>query len=105
MTEYHDDGTVILRIKEASLNESGEYRCDARNEFGAAWTEAPISVASEGELPQEGEAPDFVEPIRPVTVLKNFLTPSYFDHRRFTLTAYRLKPLNSIMCHSMEVTL
>uniref|UniRef100_A0A9J2P3W7 Immunoglobulin I-set domain protein n=1 Tax=Ascaris lumbricoides TaxID=6252 RepID=A0A9J2P3W7_ASCLU len=70
VTEYHDDGTVILRIKEASLNESGEYRCDARNEFGAAWTEAPISVASEGELPQEGEAPDFVEPIRPVTVVE-----------------------------------
>ncbi|VDM36482.1 unnamed protein product [Toxocara canis] len=68
--EYHDDGTVILRIKEASLNESGEYRCDASNEFGAAWTEAPINVAAETAVPQEGEAPDFLEPIRPVTVLQ-----------------------------------
>lgn len=36
---------------------------------GAAWTEGPIVVATEGQLLVDGEAPDFLEPVRPVTVL------------------------------------
>uniref|UniRef100_A0A914KKC3 Ig-like domain-containing protein n=1 Tax=Meloidogyne incognita TaxID=6306 RepID=A0A914KKC3_MELIC len=66
--EYHDDGTIILTIKNAEMEDTGEYRCDAENEYGTAWTEGPIIVAAEGSLPIDGEAPDFTEPIRPITV-------------------------------------
>ncbi|MFH4975264.1 hypothetical protein AB6A40_001973 [Gnathostoma spinigerum] len=66
--EYLEDGTATLTIKNAKVSESGEYRCDATNSLGSAWTVAPLCVATEGALPTEGEAPDFVEPIRPVTV-------------------------------------
>jgi len=37
--EYHDDGTIILTIKNAEMEDTGEYRCDAENEYGTAWTE------------------------------------------------------------------
>ena len=66
--EYHEDGTIILTLKDAEMEDTGEYRCDAENEYGTAWTEGPIIVAAEGGLPTEGEAPDFVEPVRPITV-------------------------------------
>jgi titin len=66
--EYHDDGTIILTLKNAEMDDTGEYRCDAENEYGTAWTEGPIIVAAEGSLPTEGEAPDFVEPVRPITI-------------------------------------
>ncbi|KAI1702784.1 immunoglobulin domain-containing protein [Ditylenchus destructor] len=49
--EYHDDGVVVLTVKNAQLDDSGEYRCEAENEYGSAWTEGPII------------------PVRPVTVL------------------------------------
>nr|CRZ24661.1 BMA-UNC-89, isoform b [Brugia malayi] len=68
ITEYHEDGTIILKIKNARKEDSGEYRCDAVNTFGAAWTAGPVRVATESELQREGEAPDFIEPIKPVTV-------------------------------------
>uniref|UniRef100_A0A915E311 Ig-like domain-containing protein n=1 Tax=Ditylenchus dipsaci TaxID=166011 RepID=A0A915E311_9BILA len=72
--EYHDDGVVILTIQNAELEDSGNtaqhFRCEAENEYGSAWTEGPIIVATEGTLPIDGEAPDFLEPVRPVTVLE-----------------------------------
>ena len=37
--EYHDDGTIILILKNAEMEDTGEYRCDAENEYGTAWTE------------------------------------------------------------------
>ncbi|KIH51415.1 hypothetical protein ANCDUO_18499 [Ancylostoma duodenale] len=43
-------------------------RCMAENELGSAWTEGPIIIAAFGAAPQEGEAPDFVMPVRPVVV-------------------------------------
>uniref|UniRef100_A0A914I5C8 Muscle M-line assembly protein unc-89 n=1 Tax=Globodera rostochiensis TaxID=31243 RepID=A0A914I5C8_GLORO len=67
-TEYHEDGTIILTLTNADMDDTGEYRCDAENDFGTAWTEGPIIVAAEGSLPTEGEAPDFIEPVRPITV-------------------------------------
>ncbi|KAL3121108.1 hypothetical protein niasHT_005368 [Heterodera trifolii] len=67
-TEYHEDGTIILTLTNADMDDTGEYRCDAENDYGTAWTEGPIIVAAEGSLPTEGEAPDFIEPVRPITV-------------------------------------
>lgn len=69
-TQYLDDGTIILSIKQATMEDSGEYRCEAVNEFGSAWTEAPVIVVKEGTMPTTGEAPDFLEPVRPVTVVQ-----------------------------------
>uniref|UniRef100_A0A183CWJ3 Muscle M-line assembly protein unc-89 n=1 Tax=Gongylonema pulchrum TaxID=637853 RepID=A0A183CWJ3_9BILA len=66
--EFCDDGTIVLTVKDARKEDSGEYRCDASNDHGAAWTTAPLKVATEEELPAGGEAPDFTEPVRPVTV-------------------------------------
>ncbi|KAL3997510.1 Immunoglobulin I-set domain family protein [Acanthocheilonema viteae] len=66
--EYHEDGTIVLKIKNARKEDSGEYRCDAVNTFGTAWTAGPVRVATESDLQQEGEAPDFIEPIKPVNV-------------------------------------
>ena len=40
----------------------------AENELGSAWTEGPIAVVAQGTLPTDGEAPDFLEPVRPVSV-------------------------------------
>lgn len=69
ITEYHEDGTVMLKIRNAKKEHSGEYRCDAANEHGTAWTTGPVRVASQSEMQQqEGEAPDFIEPVRPITV-------------------------------------
>ncbi|VDO68274.1 unnamed protein product, partial [Onchocerca flexuosa] len=68
ITEYREDGTVVLKIKNAKKEDSGEYRCDAVNKHGTAWTAGPIRIVTESELPKEGEAPDFTEPIKPVTV-------------------------------------
>lgn len=69
-SQYLEDGTIILSIKQSVMEDSGEYRCEGVNEFGSAWTEAPVIVAKEGTIPTTGEAPDFLEPVRPVTVLQ-----------------------------------
>jgi hypothetical protein len=66
--EYHDDGTIILTLKDAVVQDTGEYRCEAENDYGSAWTEGPIIVALQEDLPTDGEAPDFLEPVRPITV-------------------------------------
>lgn len=60
---------MTLTIKNAQFEDTNEYRCEAENEAGSAWTEGPIAVVAEGTLPtaDEGEAPDFIEPVRPVT--------------------------------------
>lgn len=50
------------------MDDSAEYRCWAENELGSAWTEGPIVVTAEGAKPIQGEAPDFAQPIKPVTV-------------------------------------
>ncbi|MCP9264251.1 Immunoglobulin I-set domain protein [Dirofilaria immitis] len=68
ITEYREDGTIVLKIKNARKEDSGEYRCDAVNKHGAAWTAGPVRIVSESELLKEGEAPDFIQPIKPVTV-------------------------------------
>ncbi|VDN04253.1 unnamed protein product [Thelazia callipaeda] len=67
-SEFHEDGTILLEIESATKEDSGEYRCDAKNIYGTAWTTAPIQIVTSQELPKEGEAPDFIEPIKPVTV-------------------------------------
>lgn len=69
-TEYLEDGTITFTVKQSVMEDSGEYRCEATNEFGSAWTEAPIIVVKEGTIPTTGEAPDFLEPVRPVTVMQ-----------------------------------
>uniref|UniRef100_A0A0K0DG20 Muscle M-line assembly protein unc-89 n=1 Tax=Angiostrongylus cantonensis TaxID=6313 RepID=A0A0K0DG20_ANGCA len=67
-SEYKDDGSLTLTIDGVTQQDAGEYRCHAENEHGSAWTEGPIAVVAFGAPPQEGEAPDFVQPIRPVLV-------------------------------------
>ncbi|KAE9550266.1 hypothetical protein FO519_006527 [Halicephalobus sp. NKZ332] len=67
-SEYLEDGSITLTIKDAVDSDAGEYRCEASNDYGSAWTEAPVILAAMGQLPKDGEAPDFVEPVRPVTV-------------------------------------
>jgi hypothetical protein len=67
-SEFLDDGTLTLTIDNATSGDGGEYRCEARNDLGAAWTEAPVIISREGEVPSTGLAPDFIEPIKPVTV-------------------------------------
>ncbi|KAI6203157.1 hypothetical protein M3Y94_00524200 [Aphelenchoides besseyi] len=83
--EHHNDGTLILTIKDAQLADTAEFRAFAENQLGSAWTgknhlllsflqlifvEGPIVVVAAGTLPSESEgfAPDFESPIRPVTV-------------------------------------
>ena len=44
------------------------FRCHAENEYGKAWTEGPIVLTQVGAAPTEGDAPDFVLPVRPVIV-------------------------------------
>ncbi|PIO53648.1 immunoglobulin I-set domain protein, partial [Teladorsagia circumcincta] len=46
------------------------FRCQAENELGSAWTEGPIIVTLVGAPEQEGEAPDFIQPVRPVVVVE-----------------------------------
>lgn len=43
-TESLPDGTQLLTIKTAKEVDVGEYRCEASNDLGAAWTEAPVTV-------------------------------------------------------------
>ncbi|VDL77330.1 unnamed protein product [Nippostrongylus brasiliensis] len=43
-------------------------RCYAENELGSAWTEGPIVVTLIGAPVPDGEAPDFIQPVRPVMV-------------------------------------
>lgn len=66
--DYAEDGRVTLTIPKALMGDSGEFRCFAENELGNAWTEGPIVVTAKGAVQPEGRAPDFAEPIRPVTV-------------------------------------
>ena len=66
-SEYLEDGSIVLTIRDAVDSDAGEYRCEASNDYGSAWTEAPVILAAMGQLPKDGEAPDFIEPVRPVT--------------------------------------
>lgn len=63
--ESYDDGTNVLKIDGVTDEDCGEYRCEAVNEYGSAWTEGPIDFA---QKTGEGEAPDFLEPVKPITV-------------------------------------
>ncbi|KAK5981099.1 hypothetical protein GCK32_014702, partial [Trichostrongylus colubriformis] len=69
-TEFKDDGTLTLTVDNVTQQDAGEYRCHAENELGSAWTEGPIIVTLVGAPEQEGEAPDFIQPVRPVVVVE-----------------------------------
>lgn len=58
---------MSCRIFVAYLKKS-HFRCHAENELGSAWTEGPIIVTLVGAPKPDGEAPDFVQPVRPVVV-------------------------------------
>lgn len=84
------DGTQQLVIKNATKEDAGEYRCEATNDGGTAWTEGPLavkgelnnfyfrfktifwqffSVAGQESAPARDEvAPDFLEPLEAVQV-------------------------------------
>uniref|UniRef100_A0A1I7S955 Muscle M-line assembly protein unc-89 n=1 Tax=Bursaphelenchus xylophilus TaxID=6326 RepID=A0A1I7S955_BURXY len=66
--EYAEDGRITLTIPKAKIDDSAEYRCLAENDHGTAWTEGPIVVTSKDAAKIDGEAPDFVQPIKPVNV-------------------------------------
>ncbi|WKX89586.1 hypothetical protein Q1695_008890 [Nippostrongylus brasiliensis] len=66
--DFKDDGTLTLTVEEATQSDAGEYRCYAENELGSAWTEGPIVVTLIGAPVPDGEAPDFIQPVRPVMV-------------------------------------
>ncbi|KFD70456.1 hypothetical protein M514_00956 [Trichuris suis] len=68
-----DNGLVLLKVHVAGREDSGEYRCEAFNSRGVAWTEAPLNVkAAELMEYEEGEevAPDFLEPVQACVVNK-----------------------------------
>ncbi|GMR51488.1 hypothetical protein PMAYCL1PPCAC_21683, partial [Pristionchus mayeri] len=67
-SDFADDGTITLSIDDVTQADSGEYRCFAENEHGSAWTEGPIVVMAVGAPKPPGEAPDFLNPVRPATV-------------------------------------
>lgn len=65
--ESKPDGTQRLVFKDATVTDVGEYRCEAINVAGTAWTEAPLVVKTAEEMAVIGAeeiAPDFVEPLR-----------------------------------------
>ncbi|NP_001343716.1 Muscle M-line assembly protein unc-89 [Caenorhabditis elegans] len=66
--EHKDDGTLTLTFDNVTQADAGEYRCEAENEYGSAWTEGPIIVTLEGAPKIDGEAPDFLQPVKPAVV-------------------------------------
>ncbi|CAL2029366.1 unnamed protein product [Caenorhabditis brenneri] len=66
--EHKDDGTLTLTFDNVTQSDAGEYRCEAENEYGSAWTEGPIIVTLEGAPKIDGEAPDFLQPVKPAVV-------------------------------------
>uniref|UniRef100_A0A915KDP4 Ig-like domain-containing protein n=1 Tax=Romanomermis culicivorax TaxID=13658 RepID=A0A915KDP4_ROMCU len=67
--ESSEDGTHKLILKDVVASALGEYRCDAANTAGAAWSEAPLVLKSarQSRASLAGEiAPDFLEPLRAV---------------------------------------
>ncbi|KRY53788.1 Muscle M-line assembly protein unc-89 [Trichinella britovi] len=65
------DDVYVLQISDAIKEDEGEYRCEASNEKGFAWSEAPLSVkmAKEIEYDDSDEvAPDFAEPLKACVV-------------------------------------
>lgn len=65
--ESKPDGTQKLVFNDATVSDIGEYRCEAVNEAGSAWTEAPLVVKTAEERAVAGTdevAPDFLEPLR-----------------------------------------
>uniref|UniRef100_A0A1I7TK31 Ig-like domain-containing protein n=1 Tax=Caenorhabditis tropicalis TaxID=1561998 RepID=A0A1I7TK31_9PELO len=67
-SEHKEDGTVTLTFDNVTQSDAGEYRCEADNEYGSAWTEGPIIVTLEGAPKIDGEAPDFLQPVKPAVV-------------------------------------
>ncbi|CDW55769.1 Muscle M line assembly protein unc 89 [Trichuris trichiura] len=68
-----ESGLVLLKVHAAGREDSGEYRCEASNSRGVAWTEAPLNVkVAELMEYEEGEevAPDFLEPVQACVVNK-----------------------------------
>lgn len=45
VTEYHDDGTVILHIIETYQEDEGEYSVEAKNPFGTVHTTAELLLS------------------------------------------------------------
>ena len=45
VTEYHDDGTVILNITKSFQEDEGEYTVEARNPFGSVRTQAELILS------------------------------------------------------------
>ena len=47
VTEYHDDGTVILHITQTYQEDEGEYSVEAKNTFGTVRTTAELLLSGE----------------------------------------------------------
>ncbi|KJH44301.1 immunoglobulin I-set domain protein [Dictyocaulus viviparus] len=108
-SDHMSDGTLTLSLSDVTQKDAGEYRCYAENELGSAWTEGPIIVVAVGALPQDGEAPDFVQPIRPVAVMegeKAVLEGKVSGKPKPTVKWYKngedIKPSDHIRIESLE---
>ncbi|CAJ0570275.1 unnamed protein product, partial [Mesorhabditis spiculigera] len=67
-SELAEDGTITLSFDSTTQADAGEYRCFAENKHGSAWTEGPLIVVQKGAPLPSGDAPDFLQPVRPVVV-------------------------------------
>ncbi len=51
--ERSEDGTIKLKLQDAKLEDTGEYRCELSNVHGVTWSDATLNI--QGKVPSENE--------------------------------------------------